>query len=147
MVRFLVATHGTLADGFKSTMSILMGKEIAEKIETINAYCNENESSPKQLIENYIDSVGNDQLIIFTDVMFGSVNQFVMPYVNRSNIFVLTGVNFPLMLEVISKYSFGEESVEEDYIRSVVAKAREQILFVNDEMQDSQTANNEEDFF
>lgn len=145
MVRFLVATHGTLADGFKSTMSILMGKEIAEKIETINAYCNE--SSPKQIIENYIDSVGDDQLIIFTDVMFGSVNQFVMPYVDKNNVFVLTGVNFPIMLEVISKYSFSEESVEEDYIRSVVVKAREQILYVNDEMKNSQIINNEEDFF
>ncbi len=147
MVRFLVATHGTLADGFKSTMSILMGKEIAEKIETINAYNNESESSPKQIIENYIDSVGDDQLIIFTDVMFGSVNQFVMPYVDKNNVFVLTGVNFPLMLEVISKYSFSEESVEEDYIRSVVVKAREQILYVNDEMNDSQIINDEEDFF
>lgn len=147
MVRFLVATHGTLADGFKSTMSILMGKEIAEKIETINAYSNESESSPKQIIENYIDSVGDDQLIIFTDVMFGSVNQFVMPYVDKNNVFVLTGVNFPLMLEVISKYSFSEESVEEDYIRSVVVKAREQILYVNDEMNDSQIINDEEDFF
>ena len=147
MVRFLVATHGTLADGFKSTMSILMGKEIAEKIETINAYNNESESSPKQIIKNYIDSVGDDQLIIFTDVMFGSVNQFVMPYVDKNNVFVLTGVNFPLMLEVISKYSFSEESVEEDYIRSVVVKAREQILYVNDEMNDSQIINDEEDFF
>ena len=147
MVRFLVATHGTLADGFKSTMNILMGQEIADKIETINAYCDGDTTSPKELLEKYISSIGNDQVIIFTDVMFGSVNQFAMPFTNQENIYVLTGVNFPLMLEVISKYSFEENLVDDNYLREVIKKAQEQILYVNDEVKKIKNENNEEDFF
>ena len=79
MVRFLVATHGFLADGFKSTMSVLMGQEIADRIETINAYANDDMRSPKVLLDDFVKTIGKNELIIFTDVMFGSVNQFAMP--------------------------------------------------------------------
>ena len=147
MVKFLVATHGFLADGFKSTMSVLMGEEIANKIETINAYAGDDKTSPKELLDNYIKKIGNDELIIFTDVMFGSVNQFAAPYAKQKNVFVITGINFPLMLEILSKYSFDSDAkVDEDYIRDVVEKAKEQILYVNDTL-NKEKISKEDDFF
>jgi fructoselysine/glucoselysine PTS system EIIA component len=148
MVRFLVATHGLLADGFKSTMSVLMGEEVANKIETINAYVGDDNSSPKELLDSYIKKIENDELIIFTDVMFGSVNQFATPYAKQKNVFVITGVNFPLMLEILSKYSFDSDAkVDEDYIKDVVEKAKEQILYVNDTLNEEEKTNKEDDFF
>ena len=147
MVRFLVATHGFLADGFKSTMSVLMGQEIADRIETINAYANDDMRSPKVLLDDFVKTIGKNELIIFTDVMFGSVNQFAMPYANN-NIFILTGVNFPLMLEFVARYSFDENAkVEPDFIRDVIKKAQNQIIYVNDEINKENKEEKEENFF
>jgi mannose/fructose-specific phosphotransferase system component IIA len=150
MVNFLIATHGRLAEGFRDTMRILMGDEICERLSTINAFAEGDTSDPKQAIsEACMDVKPDDQLIIFTDVMYGSVNQFVMPCINE-RIFVITGVNFPLLLEVISKYSFDQDAkVDEDVLREDVKKSRMQIIYVNDEMKknhDSET-NDESEFF
>lgn len=148
MVKFLIATHGFLADGFKSSINVLMGKEIAEKIETINAFVENGTDDPKGTIERICSSLNEtDDLIIFTDLMYGSVNQFVMPYTSKENIFAITGINFPVLCEVISKLTFGieEHRVSDKELEEIVLKSRSQLLLVEDIEKTSSVS--DDDFF
>ena len=148
MVKFLIATHGFLAEGFKSSVSVLMGEEIAASIETVNAFVENGTEDPKGAIEKICSKVNEtDDLVIFTDLMFGSVNQFVTPFVSKKNIFAVTGVNFPLICEIISKLTFGieESRVTEEELHNLILKSRNQMMLVEDV--DKKDVVSDDDFF
>lgn len=74
MKKILIATHGYLADGFKSSISLLTGGEDA--IETICAYVDESDYTAR--IQTFVDSLSpEDDGVIFTDIYGGSVCQKV----------------------------------------------------------------------
>lgn len=153
MVKFLIATHGFLADGFKSSIKVLMGDDIAESVKTVNAFVEDGTTDPKSEIEHFCNSLGDgDELVIFTDLMYGSVNQFALPFTKKENVIILTGANFPLICEVISKLTFSNEEnkINHDAIKDIVEKAKDQIIFVENffaESDDSKNKDYEEDFF
>ena len=89
MVRYLVATHGVLAKGFESALQILLGN--LDNIEFISCYVDD--SNPQKQIEEFINSIGDDQLIMFSDICGGSVNQIMNQYLQRENTYQVTGVN------------------------------------------------------
>lgn len=135
MVKFLIATHGYLADGFKSTLGIIMGKEIESKISTMNCFV---EDSPKTdnikvVMDNYFkDLTEDDQVIVFTDILHGSVNQFLIPYLDDGKVYILTGINLPLMCEVMTVYGYSEDAVHMERLREIISAAQNEMLFVND---------------
>jgi len=45
-----------------------------------------------------------DEIIIFTDIYYGSVCQQFMPYLRLPNVHMISGVNFPLILEIVMTY-------------------------------------------
>ena len=47
MVKFLIATHVFLADGFKSSINVLMGEEIADSVSCVNAFVENGTADPK----------------------------------------------------------------------------------------------------
>lgn len=70
MKKLLIATHGKLADGYRSSLSILTGMQ--DSVEYIDAYVDESDYTPK--LQTFIDSVGPDDTgVIFTDIYGGSV--------------------------------------------------------------------------
>lgn len=148
MIQYLIATHGELAKGYQSSISILMGKEYSDKIQVINAFGEGGEKNPKEKIANVCDSLGpDDQLILFTDMMYGSVNQFAFPYANRENIFIISGINLPLVIEIIAKYEFSVPKIEVDKktLLELIEKSRDQIVYVNDAVPKAE--NDADDFF
>lgn len=102
MKKYLIASHGKLADGLKSSIKILTGKT---NIQTIDAYLDgsDNKSNLDENLDKFLDSLNNDDYgIIFTDLLGGSVNREVMMKVNgESNVVVITSVNLPTVMSVI----------------------------------------------
>lgn len=148
MIKFLIAAHGYLADGIKSTVKIIMGDESVDSVLTLNAFVNEeNEDVPKE-IRKHIDNLNSeDKMIIFTDLMHGSVNQFIMPYADDDRIYVITGFNFPLVCEIIAKYVYGgSQIVDIDELKRDIEKSKNEIIYVNDFIKEKKNSN-EDDFF
>lgn len=109
MVRFLIASHGTFAEGLKSTVGIIMGPEVAQRVQTLCAFLDPDEISPKEQIDTIVEQLpAGDDLIILTDIMFGSVNQFAMAHAGHEHVYVISGINFPLVLELLSHYVFSD---------------------------------------
>lgn len=150
MVKFLIATHGHLAGGFKSTLQIILGKEAVLDVTALDLFVEETpgEESAKARIEGYFQALSKeDQVVAFSDIMYGSVNQMLMPYADDERIFVLSGVNFPLICEVLSAVIYSGEEVSVEMLHEMAQKSRGELLFVNEELKKETKSETEETFF
>ena len=124
MKKLLIATHGRLADGYRSSLSILTGMQ--DSVEYIDAYVDESDYTPK--LQAFIDSVGPDDTgVIFTDIYGGSVFQKVaLMLEGRQNIFHVTGINLGLVIELL----LTDEAITPTYLEEVISAAREGMRLV-----------------
>ncbi|MDY2778025.1 MAG: hypothetical protein SOU51_06560 [Collinsella sp.] len=102
----LIATHGYLARGFKSSAEILAG--MGESIIDINAYTDEEPGDYTPKIAAFIDGVAEDEEgLIFTDLAGGSVNQKVVctlaerPGGVPANVFLVTDTNLMSLIALL----------------------------------------------
>jgi fructoselysine and glucoselysine-specific PTS system IIA component len=124
--KFLIATHGHFARGVKSSLDIIIGQ--TENIFLIEAYVEANkgiESELKTFIEN--TSV-NEELIIFTDLLGGSITNQVLQATKGRNVHVISGFNLGLLIEVIMA---DIETPAGQVIEEAIANAKEQMVYVN----------------
>ncbi|TQS74255.1 PTS sugar transporter subunit IIA [Ornithinibacillus gellani] len=141
MKKILVATHAKFAEGIVSSIELILGKQ--ENLHFINAYIDEipfNEKLDSFLNEHITEE---DKLIIFTDVFGGSVNQTVLKYLTVENIFVISGVNLPVLLEVCM---LGEQDVISTKLTEIVNSSKDQIIFANAEVAKVNTKQSDDDF-
>lgn len=112
MKKILIATHGNLASGAKSTLEFLVGNIV--DITCIDAYVDPDENLI-DILENYFSKIdADDEVIVFTDIKGGSVNQKIIQYIMKPNIFLITGFNLPILLELaIMDKKITVESLEE----------------------------------
>lgn len=127
MRKFLIATHGSFAAGIKSSLEMIIGS--TENVFTIQAYTEGNKTIAddlNQIMQNISD---DDELIIFTDLAGGSITNQVLQTALKKNIYIIAGVNLPLLLDVV--LSDPEIPVGE-VIETGISNARNQIVFVNE---------------
>ena len=123
-MKILVIGHGRFAEGVKSAAQIIVGdlSEVTFHVE----------------LDKYFSN--NTNILVLTDLFGGSVNQAIMQYITKENIEIITGVNIPLVLEILLSNITGKNLD----IREIVSNAKEQIMFVNDVLENS---NNDEGEF
>lgn len=100
MKKIVIASHGTMAAGIKNTLELISGSQ-----PSITALCFYTDD---QAIDHKVDALFNnlkpeDQLIICTDIAFGSVNQLFMKKsaaLNKKNVLLISGMNLPLLLGI-----------------------------------------------
>ena len=114
MKKVLVASHGHLASGIRSSIEILTG--MADMVEAVDCYVDDSDFTPR--IQAFIDSVGpEDEAIIFTDIYGGSVFQkVVLMEPEKRGIVHVTGMNLGLVIEAL----LGAEPVTADSIKQSV---------------------------
>ncbi len=124
-MRILIASHGEFAKGIKSSLEIIMGPK--ENVEFINAYTTE--ESLEDSIKNVMDKIDleKEKLIVFTDLMGGSVNQYFVNNYDISKFHLISGVNLPVLLELSLA---NEENITKEFINGVIESARQQLLYV-----------------
>lgn len=126
-MKIILMSHFKLAEGMKSTLSYF-NSSIAENIVAISAYIDEC-SNPQKELENALNKAGdNEKVLIFTDILGGSVNQLCTPYLSKPNFYVFTGMNLGMLLQATCLS--GEESDEEIKALQDVGKAA--VVCMND---------------
>lgn len=117
MRKILIATHGHLASGFASAISILAGD--AHHVEFIDAYTEDEPGDFSPKIVSFVQAVApEDEAVVFTDLMVGSVNQKVCQVLasceTKPNLFVVTGSNLAMLLAVVLEFrSISREVLDE----------------------------------
>ena len=127
MRKFLIATHGSFAAGIKSSLEMIIGS--TENVYIIQAYTESNKTITDELDEIMQKVSENDELIIFTDLAGGSITNQVLQTALKKNVYIIAGVNLPLLLDVV--LSDPEVPVSE-VIETGISNARDQIVFVNE---------------
>ena len=124
--KLLIATHSVFADGIKNAMELVTGEQ--NSVSTLCAYTNdmtEVETPIKEIIDALCD---DEELIVTTDIFGGSVNNEFMKYLSKSNIYLIAGVNLPLLFELIMNLE-SENTVQ--MIETSVKNARKQLQYCN----------------
>ena len=124
MNRVLIVTHSTLAQGLYETLSFFMGK--LDNVEYINAYVENNDI--RVVFENKIQSYGDDNVIVLTDIPGGSVNQIAMELMPKYGYHLVTGTNLSMVLELALK----QNELSNEEIKEIVDNSRNNVLYMND---------------
>jgi fructoselysine and glucoselysine-specific PTS system IIA component len=124
--KFIIATHGTFAGGIKSSLDIIIGP--MEHVFLIQAYADENisvEAEIKKILEQINDQ---DELVVFTDLLGGSVTNQVIQNALKPNVHIVAGFNLPLIIDVLLA---GNDTPLDEVINVALDNAKEQMVYVN----------------
>lgn len=124
MKQILIATHGKMASGIRYTLELVAGK--MDIITTMDAYVTPDDDVEKQFRE-YFELHKEDRVYAFTDLQGGSVNQKLLPYADLPNVTVITGMNFPILLQV----ALAGEEISEEELQSYITGAKEELKVVS----------------
>ncbi len=140
MKKIIVASHGSMAEGMKNTIELFAGQN--KNVSYISAYTKKNDDL-NETIDKLFDSFNeDDKVIIFTDLMGGSVNQrFTVKAQNNNNVFIIYGFNLPIVIEAI----LSNEDVTKDYLKKLVDVGKNSIGLVD--FEENESKNDSEDFF
>jgi mannose/fructose-specific phosphotransferase system component IIA len=124
--KFLIATHGAFAKGVKSSLDFIIGE--MDNVFLIQAYLDESRSVEDELATVLETVTADEELIIFTDLLGGSVNNIMLRNALRENVHIVSGFNLPLLIEII----LGDaDSPVIEVIESAINNAKEQMVYVN----------------
>lgn len=113
MRQYVIATHGFMAGGIKSTLEIIIGPQ--KNLTCINAYTKEC-PDPMPEFNKIINEHPDDEIIIMTDLMGGSVNNNAMVLTENKRVHLVTGINLAVVIGILM-------SDEKDSVESVIEKA------------------------
>jgi mannose/fructose-specific phosphotransferase system component IIA len=110
MRHVIIATHGRLASGYEDSIEMICGKK--EQIVYMNFYAEDMDydGEVKKIMESFS---ADDEILICTDMFSGSVSQKFLPFLEKPNVFMITGINLPIILEMIMyKGRLNRESID-----------------------------------
>lgn len=125
MRRFVIASHHLLAYGLKDTLQFLTSKE---NITEISAYMDEGDL--EEQIRGVLHAFSpEDEVVVMTDMLGGSVNQKFCPYMNEHR-HLICGVNLPCALSLVLQPE--DTPLTGEKIREIVEEARGHLIYVNE---------------
>ena len=96
--KIVIATHGMLAEGFKSALQIIAG---AENVEAFNCYTSP-DFNLQEKIKKVMDSKGpEEELFVFTDLFGGSVNNGFVAALKTYDFHLITNTSLGLLIDFI----------------------------------------------
>ncbi|SDP59851.1 PTS system, mannose-specific IIA component/PTS system, fructoselysine and glucoselysine-specific IIA component [Mucilaginibacter sp. OK268] len=126
MRKFLIATHGAFAKGIKSSLDMIIGE--TDNVFLIQAYLDDNISVEDELAAVLTHITADDELVIFTDLLGGSVNNIMIREALKPNVHIVSGFNLPLLIEVI----MGDAGTPvTEVIETAIIDGKEQMVYVN----------------
>src|SRR4051812_18017555 len=126
MRKFLIAAHGSFSSGIKSSLDIIIGK--TENVFIIDAYVNGNKSVEDELNAILTNVKSDDELIVFSDLMGGSITNQILRYALKENVHIVSGMNLPLLIDIILADA---DMPITSAIENGISAARAQVVYVN----------------
>lgn len=127
MINLLLVTHGDLGKELLKSSELIIGK--VENAESISFYQGESFETLLAKVEKSIESISDDELIVFTDMYGGSPYNAVNRAMKNRNFYHITGINFPLFIDIaISRDTYNLKDIAEKIIKN----GKKSIVFVNE---------------
>ena len=122
-MRYIITGHGYYPKGIVNTLTFLVGKR--DDIDVIAE--EDGNNGYKEEIDRILNEYKDDDLIFFTDIKEGSINQYLMKKLKDHSFWLITGYNIALLLELLFTSEVTKESLNE-----TIAEARKQMVYVKD---------------
>lgn len=126
MRRILLASHGELAKGMYETLKFFVGPN--KKIDVICAYVDDVDLEV-ELKKFFSSTKPEDEILIFTDLLGGSVNQQCIKYLTRENVYIIAGMFLGLILEFLMNM---DKKLTEVEINKIVQDSKKNVVYMND---------------
>ena len=123
-MNYLIVSHGRYAQGIANAASKLIGDK------GMNVVCAYLDETPiNELLQNVFAGKENDEWIVFTDILGGSVNQEMIKGYMSDHVHVIAGVNLDTVIRLIQ---IDEVHNVQKQIHEVLSESRERMVFVNE---------------
>lgn len=112
----LIASHGPMAQGILESSKLFFGEQ-----QQMKAYCLSAEDNPDDFVEvlkQGIEEVDTGEgVLLFCDILFGSpcncAARIIGADLESDRVQVITGVNLPMILQVLAVREAGDFEIEE----------------------------------
>ena len=124
MIGIIVVSHGTLSEHLVSAASLILGE--AKDVKAITFLARESLEDLRQKTSEAAKEFTTDGCLIFTDIMGGSATNVSIEIMkSREDVFVVTGVNLPMLIEAINNRENTDlktlaEQVSNSGVRSII---------------------------
>ena len=127
MKHFVIATHGYFSRELIRSAALIMG-DGPEILHLCMCETTTGEEIRSQIRQKLEKCGQEDQVIMMTDVLGGSICTLCSEFLADSRVHVLAGVNMPMLLTVLGSWEFIDT---EELIHEAVRSGREGICYVN----------------
>lgn len=134
----IMASHGTLAQGMKNTIEIILGSQ--PHLYCLCAYVKDNDDISLSVAEAINQFPKEDEIIIVTDIFGGSVNNEFMKYLTKPTIHLIAGLNLPLMIQLITNE---EQENTAQFIDDAIKSSSQSIQYCNHTLNNSVITDND----
>lgn len=129
-MNIVLATHGNFAEGILSSAKLILGEQLCANISVICAYTTE-EYDLQFEAKKQLEKFKHQPVIVITDVFGGSVNNQFFELQAKYQFELITGLNLPLLLEIIS-------SGENINVEKIVESSKQSIMHCKLEFDESE---------
>jgi mannose/fructose-specific phosphotransferase system component IIA len=122
-MKFIIATHGNMASGLVKVAQHL--KKIPAEVFAVNAYTSD------ETVDSLFAGIPiepDETVIVLTDLVGGSVNQFVIKNLMSKNVHIIAGLTMYLLLRA---FDIQEDKDIPEQIKALVEESRKEIYYVN----------------
>jgi PTS system mannose-specific IIA component len=98
-MKFILASHGRFAEGLLDSINMLLGPQ--SDIEAYGLFPEEEPARLRERLEAAIEGCGDDEVFFFTDLYFGSPFNRVVELARTRDLYHITGMNLPVLIEAI----------------------------------------------
>ena len=110
-MKVIVVSHGSYARGLVDTAQMIAGKQ--EDLEAFGLEPEESVDTLKEKIRQSIEQASQEEeILILTDIFYGSPFNTVISLMPEYDLYHVTGINLPLMMEVIMGRISGKHAEE-----------------------------------
>ena len=125
MRKILLATHGNFAAGILNAAELILGK--IENVQVLCAYLDPAENFSEKA-KTVVSSIAEgDEMIVVTDIFGGSVNNEFIKYLDHQGMYLISGLNLPLLIELV----LSQENDTEKMISEIISQMSKQICYCN----------------
>lgn len=110
-MKIILVSHGDFAKGLASSIQMLLGEQ--EKLYAYGLYPEEENVALKERVEEELKNTSPDEeVIVFSDLFHGSPFNVIVQLMEHYDLYHITGVNLPIMVEVLMK-RYADTSAED----------------------------------
>ena len=110
-MKVIVVSHGSYARGLVDTVQMIAGEQ--ENLEAFGLEPEESVDTLKDKIRQSIEQASQEEeILILTDIFYGSPFNTVISLMPEYDLYHVTGINLPLMMEVIMGRTSGKHAEE-----------------------------------